>query len=72
MTQIMQDILKLSVPERIIIVESIWDSIAANEEQLEISTEAKHLLDQRLKAHIDKPKEGSSWSEVKGRIKKHQ
>ena len=35
MTKIMQDILKLSVPERILMVEAIWDSIAENDEMLE-------------------------------------
>lgn len=69
MTQMMQDILKLSVPERILMVEAIWDSIAENDEQVELSAETKQLLDERLEAHKNNPKEGSSWDEVKARIK---
>jgi putative addiction module component (TIGR02574 family) len=70
MTQIMQDILKLSVPERILMVEAIWDSIAENDEQVELSAETKQLLDERLESHKNAPNEGSSWDEVKARIKK--
>jgi putative addiction module component (TIGR02574 family) len=69
MTQMMQDILKMSVPERILMVEAIWDSIAENDEQVELSAETKQLLDERLEAHKNNPKEGSSWDEVKARIK---
>ena len=69
MTQIMQDILKMSVPERILMVEAIWDSIAENDEQVELSAETKQLLDERLEAHKNNPEEGSSWDEVKARIK---
>jgi putative addiction module component (TIGR02574 family) len=69
MTQIMQDILKLSVPERILMVEAIWDSIAESDEQVELSAETRQLLDERLEAHKNNPKEGSSWNEVKARIK---
>ena len=70
MTQIMQDILKLSVPERILMVEAIWDSIAENDDQVGLSAEAKQLLDERLATHKNNPDEGSSWEEVKARIKK--
>ena len=69
MTQIMQDILKLSIPERILMVEAIWDSIAESEEQVELSAETMKLLDERLEAHNNNPNEGSTWDEVKARIK---
>ena len=70
MTHIMQDILKLSVSERILMVEAIWDSIAEKDEQLELTSETKQLLDERLEDHKNKPDEGSSWDEVKAKIKK--
>jgi len=66
----LQNILKLSIPERILIVEAIWDSIDKKEEQLELSNETKQLLDERLEAHISNSEECSSWNEVKARIKK--
>jgi putative addiction module component (TIGR02574 family) len=70
MTRILQDILKLSVSERIIMVEAIWDSIAENHEQVELTSETKQLLDDRLEVHKNNPDQGSSWNEAKARIKK--
>jgi putative addiction module component (TIGR02574 family) len=69
MTQILQDILNLSVSERILMVEAIWDSILENDETLGISDETKQLLDDRLSSHINNPDQGSSWEDVKSRIK---
>lgn len=65
----MQDILKLSIPERILMVEAIWDSIAENDEKLELTDEVKELLDNRIEAHKNNPSEGSRWADVKARIK---
>ncbi|WP_234995078.1 addiction module protein [Alkalitalea saponilacus] len=59
----------MSVSERILMVEAIWDSIAENDEQVELTEETKQLLDERLKAHKNNPEEGSIWDEVKARIK---
>ncbi|MCU4176518.1 addiction module protein [Carboxylicivirga sp. N1Y90] len=66
----MQDILKLSVSERILMVEAIWDSIAEDDEKLELSDEVTELLDTRIEAHKNNPSEGSSWADVKARVKK--
>ncbi len=70
MTQIMDDILKLSIPERILMVEAIWDSIADSNENLELNEETKQLLDKRLEIHKENKEEGSGWADVKARIKK--
>lgn len=65
----MQDILKLSVTERILMVEAIWDSIAESDDKLDLTEKVKELLDNRIEAHKDNPNEGSSWADVKARIK---
>lgn len=69
MTQILQDILNLSISERKLIAEAIWDSISENEETGTLSKETRQLLDDRLMAHQNNPNEGSSWIDVKSRIK---
>lgn len=69
MTNMMQDILKLSIAERIMMVEAIWDSIAEDQDKVELSSETKELLNGRLEAHKKDPEEGSGWDEVKARIK---
>jgi putative addiction module component (TIGR02574 family) len=63
-----QEIKKLSVAERIMIVEEIWDSIAADQESLEVTEAQRCELDRRLDAYHSSPEEGSSWDEVKRRV----
>ena len=70
MTQIIQEILKLSVPERILMVEAIWDSIVDKDENIELSEDTKKLIDERIRSHRENPEDGSTWTDVKSRIKK--
>lgn len=44
-------LLELPVEERIRIVEDLWDSIAADQKSLPLTTEQKAELDQRLDAY---------------------
>ncbi len=69
MTEI-KDILKLSIDERIHLVQTIWDSIASDTEESEISEEHKKILDERIEAHVKDPKAVVSWDEVKKSVKK--
>ena len=63
-----EDILSLSIPERIQLVEEIWDTIANQSENLEITQEEKQIIDERLEAWRRNPKLCSSWEEVYQRI----
>ena len=60
----------LSLAERILLVEEIWDSIAAEAEALEVPQSHKDELDRRLTAHDADPQSGSSWEDVKTRLQK--
>jgi len=62
------DTLALSVPERIQLVEDIWDTIAANQEAFELTNEEKAVIDERLEAYHMNPDAGSPWDEVYKRI----
>jgi len=62
------DTLDLSIPERIQLVEDIWDTIAAQADTLELTGEEKKIIDERLEAYHRNPKLGSPWNEVFGRI----
>jgi putative addiction module component (TIGR02574 family) len=66
----LKDILKLSVPERILLVEAIWESITAESDQLPLDEETKEILDQRLSAHKASPEAGKSWEDVKKDIER--
>jgi putative addiction module component (TIGR02574 family) len=50
-------------------VETIWDSIIEEDHQLELSSETKQFLEERLLDHNANREEGSSWDDVKERIK---
>ena len=65
----LNDILTLSVPERILWVEAIWDSIASHPTNIELSDEHKKIIDEELAAYKSNPNTGSSWEDVKSRIK---
>ena len=67
------DTLTMSIPERIVLVEDIWDSIAAEADSLEITEEEKRIIDERLEAYHKNPGAVSPWEEVYRRIvKKHE
>jgi putative addiction module component (TIGR02574 family) len=59
---------QLSPAQRILLVEEIWDSIAAEAEQPPLSAAHLEDLQHRLAAREDNPKSGSTWEEVKARL----
>ena len=69
MTEI-KDILKLSIDDRIHIVQTIWNSIAADTEASVISKDHMIILDERLERHKDQPNDIVSWDDVKESVKK--
>lgn len=62
------DALRLSIPERIQLVEDIWDTIANQAEALDLTEEEKTLLDERLQAYHQNPSDGSPWGDVYKRL----
>ena len=60
-----REILKLSVSERIQLVEEIWDSIAAHPESLPVTEAQKAELDRRLADYRANPGQGRTWEEVR-------
>jgi putative addiction module component (TIGR02574 family) len=62
------DALDLSIPERIQLVEDIWDTIAIKADVVELTEEEKKIIDERLKAYHQNPNLGSPWQDVFKRI----
>jgi len=62
------EIKKLSVAERILIVEEIWDSIAVEHESVHVTEAQKAELDRRIASCDASPDEGKSWQEIKRRL----
>lgn len=67
-TNPLPEILKLSVAERIQLVEDIWDSIAADPDSLTLTEEQRQELDRRLADQEARPGVGRSWTDVKARL----
>jgi putative addiction module component (TIGR02574 family) len=62
------EILQLSVPERIQLVQDIWDSIAAESEELALTDAQREELDRRLDDLEANPSAGVPWQDVKARL----
>jgi len=59
----------LSQSERIMLAEELWDSIAEDQDNLEVTDSQKKILEERLAAYQASPEEGISWEEVKNEMK---
>ena len=59
------EIKKLSLPEKVLIVEEIWNSIAQDNEYPELTDEQKTELNRRIDSYRANPKQGKTWDEIK-------
>jgi putative addiction module component (TIGR02574 family) len=55
---------RLSVADRIALVQEIWDSIAAEAERSPLTEEQKQEIDRRLAAHQANPQAAIPWEQV--------
>ena len=62
---------RLTVAQRILLVEEIWDSIAAEAEQAPLTEAQETDLRRRLESYKENPTAGSSWEEVKARLQRN-
>lgn len=58
----------LSVPEKILRVQDLWDDIARSPREVELSAAQREEAERRLLRHENDPGEYSSWEEVKRRL----
>jgi putative addiction module component (TIGR02574 family) len=65
-----EQILPLTIPEKLQLIEDIWDSIDLDIdiEQISLSEAQKQELDRRLASYQDLKHQGSTWEDVKQRI----
>lgn len=67
-TNPLPELLKLSVAERIQLVQDLWDSIAAEPHAVHLADELRDELDRRLEEQAANPGVGRPWAEVKARL----
>jgi putative addiction module component (TIGR02574 family) len=58
---------RLSVEDRLALVQEIWDSIAADVEQAPLSEAQRRELERRLADSLARPDAVTPWEEVKAR-----
>jgi len=71
-TALLKQINALSLSEKILLVEEIWDSIAKENESFEMTQSQKDELDRRLKSYENNPLQGRSWEEIKSEFLKRK
>ena len=62
------NILEMSVAQRILLVEEIWDSIAENPEAVPLTDSQKIELERRLTSYRENPDAGVPWTDVRDKI----
>jgi putative addiction module component (TIGR02574 family) len=62
-------IFNLSPPEKLQLVEDLWDDLAANPSEVPVHEWQKEELARRKANLMSKPASGLSWDEVKRRVR---
>lgn len=65
----MNELHKLSVKDKIKVVQILWDDIAKEQAMSSLSAEHKKILEQRIKKINSGNAEFKSWSEIRARFK---
>ena len=71
-TKALDEALRLPVPERIELVQEIWDSVVAESAAVPVTREHKAELDRRLADVEARPGAEKPWSEVLRNLKRRR
>jgi len=66
------DILELSIPERLKLVQEIWESIREFPEEIPLTQDQKDELDRRLEEHRADPDSAIPWTVVREKLKEYK
>jgi len=64
------ELLRLTTAERIQVAQDLWDSVAEDPTALSLSDSQRTVLDERLAAYEADPQAGSTWDEVRERVRR--
>ena len=62
------NIQQLSQSERIMLAEKLWDSIEEDQDNLQVTSSQKKILEQRITAYQASPDDFKTWEEVKNEM----
>lgn len=63
-----EELLNLPVSERIQLVEDLWDSIAAEQDQIPVTNAQREEVRRRTEEHDADPASAGPWAEVRERL----
>jgi len=66
----MSDLHKLSVKDKIKVVQTLWDDIAKEQSLDSVPIEHKRILDERIRLINSGTAQFKSWTEVQGKYRK--
>ena len=65
-----EEIQQLSVPERLELINVIWDTLVDSPDALPVSEAQRLELDRRLEAHQRNPEAGIDWEQLREQLRK--
>jgi putative addiction module component (TIGR02574 family) len=68
----LDEIRRLSVVERVELIEEIWETIEASPDALPIPEIQRQELDRRLKLHREDPGAAQPWSSIRSRLTQNE
>lgn len=62
---LIDELSQLNKSEKLLLVEALWDSIAADPDEVEVPDHHKSIIEERLKTLEKDKKTGSSWEDIR-------
>ena len=63
-----EQIMPLTVAERLQLIEEIWNSISNNESEIALTSAQQEEIERRLESYTDIKNQGKSWQEIKQKM----
>jgi putative addiction module component (TIGR02574 family) len=71
-TATLNEIASLSIEDRISLVQAIWDSIAAEQADIDLTEAQKREIDRRIDDYEMNPDNVLTWEEIKASVKEQR
>ena len=65
-----RDFSDMSVPEKILHVQDLWDQIASVPDDVELTDAQREEIERRLRAHEQEPGDYTSWKELRRQLER--
>lgn len=62
------ELANMSIEEKIILVEDLWDSIASTENEIQLTSAQKKELDRRFEHYQNNPETAVLWENMKAKL----